>query len=272
MPELPEVETIRRDLLLLISGRTIMEAWLAPNAARILRNLRPQEFCRALVGRRIQDVTRRGKYLLLPLSGGLTWILHLRLSGSLQHHPRPCRQGPHLRARFRLDDHSWLCYIDLRKLGMMWLVEDPALVVGKLGPEPLRDGLGPEALASALSRRSAPIKAVLLDQRVVAGIGNIYADEALFAAGIDPRRPARSLSREDAARLHRCIRQVLEEALLHRGTTLRDYRDAEGRRGRYQSHLRVFRRTGQPCPSCGTPVQQIKVSGRSTHCCPHCQS
>ncbi|MBI2913046.1 MAG: formamidopyrimidine-DNA glycosylase, partial [Chloroflexi bacterium] len=182
MPELPEVETIRQDLRPLVLGRTIDEAWVSPNAPRLVQLLPPAEFCPALAGRRIEEVTRRGKYLLFHLNGGLTWAVHLRMTGSLQHLTSGCPQGPHVRATFRLDDGAWLCYVDTRKLGTMWLTDDASLVVGKLGPEPLADDFGPQELRRLLQRRAAPVKAVLLDQEAIAGIGNFYADEALFVA------------------------------------------------------------------------------------------
>ncbi len=271
MPELPEVETIRRDLRPLVLGRAISEAWVSPNAPRLVQLIPPQEFCRSLAGRTIREVGRRGKYLLLDLSGGLTWIVHLRMTGSLQHHAAACPDDPHLRARFRLDDGAWLCYVDLRKLGTMWLVDDPGLVVGKLGPEPLDETFGPAELRALLRARAAPVKAVLLDQAALAGIGNIYADEALFAANIRPRRAARGLSKSETARLHAAIRQVLLEAMGNRGSSFRDYVDAAGREGAHHLHVKVFRRTGQPCYDCGTAIRRLKVGGRSTHFCPKCQ-
>jgi len=271
MPELPEVETIRLDLRPLVLGRAIEEAWVSPNAPKLVQLLPPAEFCRVIAGRRIEDVTRRGKYLLFHLNGGLRWVVHLRMTGSLQHHRSASAQGAHLRATFRLDDGAWLCYVDTRKLGMMWLVDDESVVVGKLGPEPLGEGFGPQELRRLLQRRSAPVKAALLDQGAIAGIGNIYADEALFAAKIRPKRAARSLTKAETERLHGAIRQVLLEAMGNRGSSFRDYVDGAGREGGHQLHVRVFRRTGQPCYECGTPVRRIKVGGRSTHFCPTCQ-
>ncbi len=170
-----------------------------------------------------------------------------------------------------LDDGSWLCYRDLRKLGMMWLVEDPNEVVGKLGPEPLEQSFTAEDLRSVLSSRAAAVKAVLLDQRAVAGIGNIYADEALFEAGIRPERPAKSLSTEEVERLHRAIRSVLALAMGNRGSSFRDYLDTAGREGEHQLHMKVFRRTGQACQRCGSVIERSKIGGRSTHYCPKCQ-
>jgi formamidopyrimidine-DNA glycosylase len=276
MPELPEVETIRRDLHPLVTGRTIVDAWVSPDAPKLIQRPSAADFCSAVSGRRIEDLDRRGKYFLFRLSGGvrpgaLVWIVHLRMTGSLQHQDRNCSGERHLRARFRLDDGSFLCYVDLRKLGMMWLVEGESHVVGKLGPEPLGDDFTPQVLRAALRRRSAPVKAVLLDQEAVAGIGNIYADEALFAAGVRPRRAARRLTLKETERLHGAIREILLGALGDRGSSFRDYVDAAGREGGHQHRVKVFRRTGQACYACGTAIKRIKVGGRSTHYCPTCQ-
>ena len=272
MPELPEVETIRRDLTPRIVGRTVAEAWVSPNAPKLVQGETAAAFCRRLAGRRIEELDRRGKYLLVRLEGGLTWIVHLRMTGGLIHSRGGCgAEERFLRARFRLDDGSHLCYVDLRKLGTMWLVDDESAVVGKLGPEPLGEALGPQELHRLLAKRSAPVKAVLLDQGAIAGIGNIYADEALFEAGIRPAKPAKALSRRAAERLQRAVRKVLAEALEDRGSSFRDYVDAEGEQGMHQLRVKVFRRTGEPCYVCGNAIRRIRVSGRSTHYCPKCQ-
>jgi formamidopyrimidine-DNA glycosylase len=278
VPELPEVETIRRDLATRIVGRRVVEAWVSPDAPRLVQAVpagrqgdTAESFCRRLAGRVIEEVARRGKYLLLRLDAGLTWIVHLRMTGGLIHALGGYADDRFLRARFRLDDGSELCYVDMRKLGTIWLVEDESAVVGKLGPEPLGEGFGPGELQALLARRSAPVKAVLLDQEAIAGIGNVYADEALFEAGIRPRKAARRLSRKAVERLHGAIRQVLVEALGDRGSSFRDYVDAQGEQGTHQFHVKVFRRTGEPCYVCGTAIRRTKVGSRSTHYCPRCQ-
>lgn len=271
MPELPEVETIRRDLLPLVRGRTIAEVWVSSNAPRLVQLIPPDEFCRQLTGRRIEDISRRGKYLLFNLDAGLLWAVHLRMTGLLLHASSGCPDSSYLRARFRLDDGAWLCFIDLRKFGTMWLVDDESIVTSKLGPEPLGDDFTVGYLRGLLARRSAPIKSTLLDQAAIAGIGNIYADEALFAARISPKRAADTLSRKTIERLHVGIRQVLEEALGDRGSSFRDYLDASGRSGGHQLKVKVFRRTGEPCFECGSPIRRVKLGGRSTHFCPKCQ-
>ncbi len=271
MPELPEVETIRRDLIPLVAGRTITEAWVSENAPRLVQLVSREQFCGGIAGRRIQDISRRGKYLLFNLDRGLVWAVHLRMTGRLLHRESACPDDPHLRASFRLDDGSWLCFVDMRKFGTMWLVDDESLVTGRLGPEPLAESFGQAGFGELLKRRSAPVKAVLLDQAALAGIGNIYADEALFAARIDPRRPADRLSKPAAGRLFAAVRQVLEEALGDRGSSFRDYVDGRGNEGAHQLKVKVFRRSGLPCYACGTPIRRVRLGGRGTHFCPKCQ-
>jgi formamidopyrimidine-DNA glycosylase len=271
VPELPEVETIRRDLLPLLRGRTITSAWISPNAPRLIQLIPPDEFCRSLTGRKVEDIDRRGKYLIINLDAGLNWIVHLRMTGSLQHQPQGCRDDPYLRAKFSLDDGAWLRFVDVRKFGTMWIVDDADLVTGKLGQEPLDEAFDVAAFHTLLKRRSAPIKAVLLDQAVLAGVGNIYADESLFLAKIDPRKPANRISRPAAERLHRAVVEILTEAVGDRGSSFRDYVDAQGQEGFHQLKVRVYRRTDEPCLVCGTPIRRIELGGRSTHFCPTCQ-
>jgi formamidopyrimidine-DNA glycosylase len=271
MPELPEVETIRRDLLPLVRGRVIASAWISPDAPRLVQLMPPDEFERLLPGHVIEDVSRRGKYLVFNLSNAMIWVVHLRMTGRLWHQDGECAGEPYLRASFALDDGSWLCFGDLRKFGMMWLVSDWDLVNPSLGPEPLESGFEVAAFRALLKRRAAPVKSVLLDQRTLAGVGNIYADEALFAAGIDPRKPADRVGGPKAAALHGAIIGVLHEALGDRGSSFRDYVDGQGNEGAHHLKVKVFRRTDQPCYACGTPIRRVKVGGRSTHFCPKCQ-
>lgn len=272
MPELPEVETIRQDLQTFLPGRAIAHAEIAPDAPQLVKwPAQPQELCRGLMGQRVESVGRRGKYLILRLSSGLAWIVHLRMTGALLHRSESCANEPFIRARFRLDDGTWLCFRDVRKFGMMWLVEDAEQVVGKLGPEPLGNGFSQESIAFAFARRAAPVKAVLLDQEVIAGIGNIYADESLFEAGIHPSRPAVSLSADELGRLRNAIVSTLTRAVGDRGSSFDSYVDAKGEKGSHHLNVRIFRRTGQPCLVCGQAVQRIRLGGRSTHFCPGCQ-
>jgi formamidopyrimidine-DNA glycosylase len=199
------------------------------------------------------------------------WVVHLRMTGRLRHQVGECGEERYLRAKFALDDGTWLCFGDLRKFGMMWLVNDWDLVNPGLGPEPLEDGFRIAAFRELLKRRSGAVKSVLLDQRTLAGVGNIYADEALFAAGIDPRKPANRITAPKAVRLHGAIIEVLHEALDDRGSSFRDYVDGQGNEGSHHLKVKVFRRTDQPCLVCGTQIRRVKVAGRSTHFCPKCQ-
>ena len=268
MPELPEVETIRRDLARRIVGRRIVGATVKwPKAVQIPS---PEAFACQIQGMGIEGLERRGKYLIVRLGGGVALVVHMRMSGSLL--LDAAGEGdPYARTVFHLDDGSDLLFRDPRKMGRVWLVADEAEVVGGLGPEPLEDGFTAAALENKLHRRSAPIKAVLCDQRVIAGVGNMYADEALFAAGIHPSQRARDLSAEEVARLHRSLRQVLAEAIAGCGASIRDYLRPGGEPGAAQFCFRVAHRRGEPCPACGTPIERIPIRNRGSYFCPRCQ-
>ncbi len=269
MPELPEVETIRRELAPLVVGRCLVtvQFYWPPVAA-----LPPADaFAREVKGRCVRAVGRRGKYLFLELDGSRYFFVHLRMTGQLHREAYPFSPDPHTRAAIVLDDGYALRFRDQRKFGRFYLVDDPERVVGDLGPEPLDPSWTPQKLANVCRHRRASVKAVLLDQHAVAGLGNIYADEALFVAGIHPCRQAASLTEEEVARLHAAIRHVLTEAIRQGGTTMRSYVRPTGTTGTYQHHRRVYRRAGMPCPRCQTPIQRCRVQGRSTHFCPHCQ-
>jgi len=268
MPELPEVETIKRDLAPRIVGRSFGAVTL--NWPKTVQIPSPEGFSRGLVGKCIRELDRRGKYLIFRLAGGEALILHLRMSGSLLIDPQG-EPDPYYRAVFLLDDGARLYLRDPRKLGRMWLVEDESVVVGRLGPEPLGPGFTAEVLRERAKKRSAPIKAVLCDQSFLAGVGNMYADEALFGAGIHPLRRANSLSVDEIGRLHRAIRRVLEEAIGSHGASITDYRRPDGEPGAAQSVFKVAHRGGQPCPVCATPIQRIPIRKRGTYFCPNCQ-
>ena len=269
MPELPEVETIKRDLSPRIVGRSF--AGVTINWPKTVQIPSSEHLPRCLIGKAIEKLDRRGKYLILRLSSGEALILHLRMSGSLLLKPALAEPDPYCRAIFRFDDGTQLCFRDPRKLGVMWLVADETEVVGKLGPEPLEPDFTAEVLAQRLAKRSAAIKAVLCDQTFLAGVGNMYADEALFAAGIHPLREARSLSWEEVVRLHCALRQVLEAAIAGSGASISDYLRPDGEPGAAQFEFRVAHRGGQPCPKCGTPVERIPIRNRGTYFCPMCQ-
>ncbi len=268
MPELPEVETIRRDLAPAIVGRRFLDVIL--NWPKMVLNPSPEAFSRRLVGQCIKELDRRGKYLILRLASGEALILHFRMSGSLLFAPQD-EPNAYCRAVFFLDDGVRLCFRDPRKLGKMWLVDDESVMVGGLGPEPLEPDFTPDTLAQSLANRSAPIKALLCDQSLLAGVGNMYADEALFAAGIHPLREAKSLSVEEATRLHSALRRVLNEAIDSHGATISDYWRPDGEAGMAQFVFKVAHRRGQPCPVCATPIERIPIRGRGSYFCPNCQ-
>ena len=271
MPELPEVETVAADLRPQLIGACLADAHIL--WSRTLAEPDPQTLRERVAGCRVIDIGRRGKYLMIFLDSTETLIIHLRMTGRLDVvlDGDPLLSGVHLRAWFEMADGRRLTFTDARKFGRIWLVKDSEMVVGKLGPEPLGWDFTPETLSEQLHGRRAAIKAVLLDQSVVAGVGNIYADESLFLSGIHPLCPAADLTPEDAIRLHRAIRQVLTESINERGTMLRDYRTPYGQDGAYQNRFRVYQQTGHPCPRCGAPIVRIRVTQRGTHFCPRCQ-
>lgn len=281
MPELPEVETLARDLRAAVLGRTIAEAWIAPNAARLVQEMPVQAFTDGLRGRRIEDVGRRGKFLLVRLDRSLWWLVHRRMSGNFILRDTGAPDEQFLRARFVLDNGRELRYVDLRKFGAMWLTEDPQPILAGLGPEPLDEGFDAAKLAVILARRSAPVKTVLLDQRAIAGIGNLYSDEALHYAGIHPKRPAQSLTSDEVARLKDGIVRALLQGLTNLGSSLgnnngeaislRDHVNLNGQPGGNQEYLVAYGRKGRPCFACGSQIQRSKLGNRSTCFCPNCQ-
>lgn len=271
MPELPEVETIRRTLARHLLGQEVRAVLLLTPA--VWRGGDPD----AMVGRRITVLDRRGKHLLISLDGqpGLVLHVHLGMTGRLIFVPPG---GPlpdrHVHAQFSFD-HGKLYYQDTRRFGYLELLPGGALEGHPrlcLGPEPLDEEFTAGMLQGMLAGRRAPVKAVLLDQHILAGIGNIYADEALHRAGVHPLRPAGDLSRREVEALRDALREVLEEAIAARGTTFSDYRDGEGQPGQFVWRLRVYGREGEPCPGCGTPVARERLGGRSTYFCPRCQT
>ena len=266
MPELPEVQTIADALAPLIVGQAITAVsvlW-----AGVVDRPEPALFVDALCGRRILEVGRRGKYLLFRLDDDRWLVMHLRMTGEMRVVPMSDPLDRHDHLVFRLEDGQEWRFRDQRKFGRAYLVDDPAQIVGRLGPEPLSPAFTASHLAVVLAGRRAPIKSLLLDQRIVAGIGNIYADESLYRARIHPLIEGGALDEAQREALVGAVRTVIQEALLEMGTTLRDYRRPDGSLGNFQNRLQVFRRTDEPCPSCGAPIRRIVVGGRSTHFCP----
>jgi len=293
MPELPEVETVRRGLAPVVEGRRIERVEISE---RRLRFSWPEGFVQQVTGRCVEALERRAKFLLWQLSGGLWIVSHLGMSGRFTvfpaeggakglgefyfQPPSAPQRGPHDHLLLWLDDGTRVVYTDPRRFGFFDLAEDPAAhpMLRHLGPEPLSEDFGAAYLAPVLTHRHAPVKSVLLGQHVVAGLGNIYACEALFVAGISPRRTARSLapSGRVTARVERlvaAVKEVLEKAIRAGGSTLRDHQRVNGESGGYQQQFLVYGRAGEPClrPGCGGVIRRIVQSGRSTFYCPRCQ-
>jgi len=271
VPELPEVETLARDLRRLLCNAEITR--VQAHWARTVAMPCAAELTKRLPGHKILEVRRRGKFLILSLSGPSYLMIHLRMSGQLRVEPGTCEPDPYARLILHLADGRQLVFSDTRKFGRVYWTTDPDLVLGSLGPEPLAQDFALDDFAKLLSSRRGMIKPLLLNQGFLAGLGNIYTDEALFLAGLHPRRKANTLSHAEVERLYRAIRQVLSQAIAGRGTTLADerYLDAEGSPGSYGEHLHVYRRAGEPCTRCGVPLERIVVAGRGTHICPTCQ-
>jgi formamidopyrimidine-DNA glycosylase len=268
MPELPEVETVRRSLLHL-RGRCIARVTIAEPR---LRRRVADDFASRLEGRSIADIIRRAKYLLFPLSDGQLLLAHLGMSGALvaRRHGAPADTHDHV--RLQLSGGVELVYNDPRRFGLLRVgyPEDLEELAG-IGPDPLAATFKLDDLAALARGRKKPVKNLLMDQRALGGIGNIYANEILFAAGIRPSRPAGRLRRDELRRLLTATRTVLRAAIRLGGSSISDYRDGTGRPGYFQLRLRVYDRTGQPCPRCHAAVKRTVHAGRSSYYCPACQ-
>ena len=267
MPELPEVETIKKALEPFLVGRTFSGVRITDT--RPVQRLSLDEFCGGLVGRKINGLSRRGKYLIIGLSGGGNLIIHLRMTGALLWNP--AEEEPFTRVEFFFDGGGRLIYTDVRRFGTMYLTTDPNEVVGKLGIEPLSRRFTRKSLAGMLKSRSLPVKSALLNQEHIAGIGNMYADEALFVAKIHPQQPADSLTTAQINRLHGAIKQVLKQGIKNQGASVRNYRGPDGSKGRAHEEFCVAHREGSPCPVCGSAIKRIVVGQRGTYYCPRCQ-
>lgn len=275
MPELPEVETVRRGLQKQLAGATIKDV-------KVLRvdsvgHPSPVEFARLLKKRSINSVARRGKYILIELSDGVGMGAHLRMSGRLLVLSAKDSEPGHVRIRISLEDGRKLVFDDTRVFGRLWAVaadesfEEVIPALKLLGPEPL-EGLDNKHLLRSFEGKKQCIKTALLDQTIIAGIGNIYADESLHRAKINPLRAAGALSATELKRLGKEIQLVLNNAIELGGSTLRDYTDSSGVNGNYQNEALVYGRKDEPCRSCRSKIQRVKIAGRSSHFCPRCQS
>jgi formamidopyrimidine-DNA glycosylase len=271
MPELPEVETIRRQLAPQLEGRTLESVEILD--ARWTRPLPPGPVQDELKGARVERLGRAGKYLLWSLSGDRHLLVHLRMTGALLFDPE--LEPAHTRVRFELDGGHRLVYVDPRRFGTGHLLHGvaarDAYLNLRIGVEPFSPQFTADYLRRTAHGRNAPVKSFVLDQRRIAGVGNIYADEALFRAGIHPLRPAGRLTGSQWARLRDAIEAALTAGIEAKGATIDDFRHVDGARGSFQDRFLVHRRAGEPCPTCGSPIRKIVVGGRGTYVCEHCQ-
>jgi formamidopyrimidine-DNA glycosylase len=271
MPELPEVETIRRQLAPAVEGRRLAgfevldPRWCAP--------LAPEAFADAVLGREVERLARHGKYLDWQLGGEVHLLMHLRMTGTLLLDPG--QPPPYARLRIEFDDLKTLWFSDPRRFGTGQLVVGDAelerFLAARLGIEPFDERFDGAFLCALAKGRRGPIKSFLLDQRNLAGVGNIYADEALFRAGVHPRRAAGSLTPKQYALLAGAVREVLAAGIDSQGASIDDFRHLDGARGSFQDRFLVHRREGEPCPRCARPIEKIVVGGRGTYLCRHCQ-
>jgi len=274
VPELPEVETIVRELRPRLRGRVIQAAHLTKSD--VLRHIGPAALRRALEGRRIVSVTRRAKHVVIRLDSGRRLVIQPRMTGTLiAHRAEPAAEKRRYAVlTLRLDDGTHLVYRDVRRLGTVTVLDDRAwrAYTARAGPEPLSASFTSAVFGKRLAGSRQAIKKAIMDQRRIAGIGNIYANEALFRARIDPSRRADRLTTTEIGRLYRAVRAVLGDAVASRGTTVRDYRTGTGQRGRFQRRLRVYGRGGAPCVRCGRRlITTHAIDGRSTTFCVTCQ-
>ena len=267
MPELPEVETIKNELLPWVVGQSFTTVTIPD--AKLVCGCSAGEVRRGLVGQTVENLERRGKYLVFHLSNGRSLIIHLRMTGVLLLNPEDVDR--YARAVFHLSNGHRLVFRDRRRLGVMWLVDDADTVVGKLGPEPLDKKFTAGVLEQRLSRHHIAIKAALLDQSIVAGVGNMYADEALFAARIHPLRKADALPPKGVRTLHNAIRRILRAAIGSKGASVDTYIRPEGEPGTAHFDFKVAHKGGEPCPICGCPIERCVVQNRGTCFCPRCQ-
>jgi len=273
MPEMPEVEIIRRYLDKQLTGQRIMGVELL--LPRQIKWPEPEGYRAMAIGRTIAGMNRRGKYLLMALDNGSELVFHLRMTGRLVYEPDGVNHDSHARLLFQLDGGGLLVYGDTRTLGTLYALSPGERWrihgLAEMGPEPLTEDFTPAYIQQTAKGRRTAVKSFLLNQKYIGGIGNIYADEALFLAGIHPLRPVGSLSAAECQRLHQSVNTVIAAGIRDGGTTFRDYKNGEGKQGSHQEQLYVYNRQGQPCRRCGTEIEKMTVGGRGTHLCPQCQ-
>jgi formamidopyrimidine-DNA glycosylase len=270
MPELPEVETVVRSLRPLLVGHTIRDMWY--DWPRTLQSPSPDMFIARVRGQKVHAVTRRAKYIILHLDHDFL-LIHLKMTGRLYvldaGAAAPDDRWVHV--RFQLDEGKQLCFSDSRKFGRVYLATQLDEIVNGLGPEPLEPDFTPEMFFQRLVSRDKALKSLLLDQTFVAGVGNIYADEALFRSGLHPLRRSHTLGRDEAYRLYEAVRDALNAGISHEGASINWYRKPDGTQGDSQNHFYVYGRDGQPCYTCQTTIAKMRVGQRGTHFCPQCQ-
>ncbi len=270
MPELPEVETIARDLASALIGRKVIETIFYNSAVRENCGLADES---VLNGKTLKRVSRRGKNLIFHFSDNLAMVCHLKMTGRLVVNSNLNQDKKHLHFFIKFDK-SDLSFYDVRKFGRICITTEQGLIehprLGKLGPEPF--DITADEFADMIKRRNKAIKTVLLDQHIIAGLGNIYADESLFDAGIRPSVKPKRITRPRLRKLHGSIIKILNKAIKNRGTSVDDYLDGFGQTGNFQNLIRVYGKTGQACPNCGNPIKRIVLGGRSTHYCTRCQN
>lgn len=273
MPELPEVETIKRGLLERVKGKKVKKVSI--KNPKCISFPSPGEFKERIEGRVFREINRKGKYLIIELDSGENLVFHLKLTGRILYSPEEGKEFEYVRVIFAFEEGDELSFTDIRGFGSIWLIPDkefdkiPGLE--SLGPEPLEEDFTLESFQKMLKSKRGKIKVLLMDQTFLAGVGNIYAQEALFLAGIHPERPSSSLTSKEVKKLYDSLRFVLTEAIQYRGSSVDAYVDVEGRKGNYEEKLRVYGKEGGLCPSCSTPIRKITISGRGTYFCPRCQ-
>lgn len=267
MPELPEVETVRRHLECSVGSRILdIDIFRADIVRR--QEFKPAE----IFGPQLTAVSRRGKFLIFSFENGLFLVMHMGMSGRIYLlGEKEEATGAHIHMVIHLDNGTRIIYQDARRFGGVWLVREVEAFFAHLGLEPLGKEFTPASLTQMVAGRKVAIKTLLLNQNLICGLGNIYADEALFQAGIRPDRPAGSLRPKEIDRLWHAIREVLMHSLEHRGTTFRDFRDGHNQAGEFQNQLQVYGKAEEPCPGCGKPIRRVRIGGRSSHFCEHCQ-